>query len=462
LPRIIGKKSRIVDRINKGLIVDYRKDPDFIDLRDDTQLKIQQYRQRAQELAEAMAEFPRAEQVRIAQVIRGGITATPRRYTAALEAMQRFHELEKELQTLGILGKDNRFRQLSRKEIGNRFKEIDNLERQIQGLKVKVAKLPKMPPGIKRKVTSDLNRQIKALGDKQAEILERIRLHYSMSGKLYLRRAYEKIETEKRFMGRLMSYLKRRPRLKKGYEIRRKDLEKAYRKKLGEIEEAPFLVYKGLSEEAHDAEMMKMFFKISENKNWAISPEEFANIQQVKARQHLIPKYENFKPLPVTEKLGPLSGALVDPYIWDDLNEAVKVRSDILKAYDSVLTLWKTGKVVYNPATQARNILSNSILADFADLPQWRIDIYAKTAKDFLTKSGYWLEATKNTPLLGKEWAAAEATQFLDAVSKLKEGNFASQAAKLIAKTLDKPKELYGFWEQFFKLAIYTNNGKRA
>ena len=463
LPVKAGKKSKFVDYINKqtwvfGFRPEYRKDPKFIDLRDDVQMRIQQYRERAKELAEVMAKFPRAEQIRIAQIIKGGVTATPKRYEAAFETIQRFQELEKDLHKLGILGPDNRFRQLNRKEIAAKFKEIEELEKQIQKFKVKIAKLPKMPPGIKVRVKASINKDIKALGDKQAAILERIRLHYQMSGKLYLRRAYEKIEAEKKFMNRLLSHLRiRRPRLIKGYEKRRKDLRKEYRKYLGEIEQAPFLAYKGLSEESHDVELMKMFVEISRNKKWAISPEEWANIQAVKSRRHLIERYENFKPLPVTEKLGPLFGSLVDPYIWDDLNQSVEIRSDILKAYEGLLALWKTGKVVYNPATQARNIISNAILADFADLPPWRIDIYAKAARDFATKSGYWLEATQKTPLLGKEWAATEAIEFLKVTATLKEGNLATKGANLIAKYLDKPKTLYQFWEQFFKLAIYTN-----
>ena len=572
LPVKAGKKSKFIDYVNKqtwvfGLRPEYRKDPKFVDLRDDTQMKIQQYRERAKELAEAMAKFPRAEQIRIAQIIKGGVTAAPKRYEAAFESIQRFQELEEDLHKLGILGPDNRFRQLSRKEIADRFRGIGKLDKEIVKFQKRLQPIEKLGR-VARKISEDvsetitrtekkktaakdiyetavtkwteLNEQrtkeallgrgfaegeatqmirrikesvvplegkkgtvkeitkkvertitktiikqvlktkvyhpsmmlraraslvkdINKLMNKRSEILERIRLHYRMSGKLYLKRAYEKIEAEKKFANRLLSYLRRRrPRLVKGYEKQRKDLSKEYRRSLGEIEQAPFLAYKGLSEESHDVELMKMFVEISKNKNWAISPEEWANIQTVKGRQKLIKKYENFKPLPTTEKLGPLSGALVDPYIWDDLNQAVEIKGDLLKAYESLLSLWKTGKVVYNPATQARNIISNSILADFGDLPQWRIDIYARAAKDFATKSGYWLEATKNTPLLGREWAAAEAIDFLKATASLKQGNFPTEAAKLIAKYLDKPKALYQFWEQFFKLAIYINERQKG
>jgi len=201
-----------------------------------------------------------------------------------------------------------------------------------------------------------------------------------------------------------------------------------------------------------------MFNKISTNKNWAISPEEYANIKAIKSKSALAEKYASFKPLPATKKLGPLSGALVDPYIWDDLNQAVAARSDMIKAWDKVLTLWKTGKVVYNPATHVRNILSNSILADWAGVSHLRVDLYARTANDFLHKSGYWLEASK-TPLFGSEWAGAEITKFLDDTRNLKMIGNESMLTKLadVSKSLfDLPGKAYQGSEQFFKLLIYT------
>jgi len=557
MPTSLGKRVELVDRINKGLIVDYRKDPKFIELRDETNLKIVQAKEKAKELAEAMAKFPRAEQIRIAQIIKGSVTATPERYKDAFTVAKEFQRLEKELQELGILGPDNRFRQLTRKEIASKFKEIEGIDKQIAKLQkrlkpvvkygnvvrtvaediseeiisssetstegsyeTKISKWtelnekrikealtsrgfaegetqqminrvkesvvaiegnkgtlkeitkevqrvvtktvtqeieklktysPSMMARARGSIVKDINEQVK----KRAEVLNRIRLHYKMSGKQYLRRAYESIENEKGFLWKL-GQLPKKARLKKGYNVQRKDLDRHYREKvLGEIKKAPYLVFKGLSEEAHDAELMRLFVDISKNRNWAISPVEWANIQSIKSRQHLIPKYENFKPLPQTDKLGPLSGALVDPYIWDDLNQAVAIRSDLIKAYDKILTLWKTGKVVFNPATHCRNMLSNTILADWSDLPPHRVDIYARAAHDLLTKSGYWLEA-KKTPLLGSEWATVEIQQFLKDTSEFKDGNFLVKASTSIRGLLDLPGKAYQGMEQFFKLAVFT------
>lgn len=560
VPVALGDRAVIIDAINKGIILDYKKHPAFIELRDETVTNIEIARHTAKELARVMKEFPRAEQIRISQIIRGSITQMPERYKAAFETVEKFKMLEERLQKLGILGPDNIFRQLTRKELAKKFNDIKALNDEIKMLKKRLQPIIKKGRTIKRSseatfeeikntitetktgkyktdtkkwtklnedrvrealmsrgfsegesnqmiervkqsvveieskegtykeivttlekvvtktITHEIERiktysrsymarakgsilrDIKKVVNKRNDILKRIQTHYKMSGKQYLRRAYESIETEENFLAKLMGYATRRPRLKKGYNIQRKDLSKEYRKALGEIEKAPYLVYKGLSEEYHDMYLMEMFNKISQNKLWAVSPKEWDNIIKVQSREHLRKHYEKFKPLPMSDKLGKLSGAMIDPYIWDDLNEAVKQVSEIMKAYDKMLNLWKIGKVPYNPAPQCRNILSNTILADFAGLSPLRIDIYVKAARDLLTQTGYYLEAKGATSLLGKEWIGGEIEEFLTDVSEFEgKGSFAVEAAKWITKLANKPLIVYQGIEQFFKLAVYIH-----
>jgi len=559
LPVGLGKRSKLVNAINKGIIYDYRKDPDFIELRDDTLLKIEQARTAAKELADIMKKFPKPEQVRISQIIKGSITQMPERYEAAFEAVKKFKMLEEELTRLGILGPDNIFRQLTRKELAKKFKEVKALDDKIKmfkkrlqpiikrgkvlrtiseytkneilktvtetktgtyktnsskwtkkneerikealkdrgfaegeadqmiarvkesvvGLEGKEGTLKEITTTIEKTATKTITKAIETIKTysrsmmarargslikdinkavrERSEILKRIQTHYKMSGKQYLRRAYASIEIEDNFLTRLERYATKRPRLKKGYNVRRKDLSHEYRTHLGEIKQAPYLVYKGLSEEYHDMFMMQMFNRIAENRKWAISPKEWDNVMNIKARAKLREHYKDFKPLPMTDRLGKLSGAMVDPYIWDDLNEAVKHVSEILKVYDKIMNWWKIGKVPFNPATQSRNCLSNLILAYFAGVSPWRVDIYARAARDFLTKSGYWEEAYKETALFGKEWIGGEVEEFLKDVSEIKDGNMIAHAARLIKTVANKPLEVYQGIEQYFKLVVYTH-----
>lgn len=562
LPLEAGKRSEFLDKVNKGLILDYRKDPDFVELRDDTVMRIQQHREKAKEVAVALSKFPRAEQIRIAQIIEGGVTATPKRYEKAFGVIKDFQRLEKELQELGLLGPENLFRQLTRKEIAGKFKEISVLDGKIKKAEKKLEPIVKTSKVIRRvsediseeiisteietttgtyetKVNkwSELNEQrivealaargfapgevsqmirrvkesvvpiegqkgtlkeirekvekvvtktitqeierlktytpsmmarargsivkdINKLQKERSEMLKRIQLHYKMSGKEYLKKAYAAIEEEKHFIKDLLFRLRKKPRLIKGYEIRRKDLTKEYEDYLGRIRQAPYLVYKGLSSETHDVELMRMFVKISENKKWAISPKELETMMSVKDRRKEAEKYENFKPLPPSTKLGPLSKAMVDPYIWDDLNQMVIIENEWVRAWDGLIRLWKTGKVVYNPATQVRNMLSNTILADLAGLNPHRVDIYAEAARDLLKKSGYYKEVKEKTTLLGTEWAGAEIKQFLSEAGQWTTGDFSVKTASTFKKVLDIPGKTYQGVEQFFKLAVYINERK--
>lgn len=552
LPERAGQRSKIVDAINRGLITDYRKPEEYIRLRDDLEKKLHNAKQKALALGEFLQTFPRAEQVRISQIIKGSITTNPDRYKKVFEIQKEFEELERDLKELGVLGKDTYLTKLSRKELAdktNRIREIDRetetLKRKLRPIittkwttrklaetvtesvtskqealgepelkggkyKARVTKWSKLnedrirealatrgfsvveadqmiervkesvipiegknisvteireriervvektllkikettktyDPQVMAKARGGIIRDMNRLRKERNEIVDRIRRHYKTSGEMYLRRAYEMIENEQKFMDGLRKLV--RPRMFKGYTERRKDLPWEYRKKvLKEIQEAPYLVAKGLSEEYHDRELVKYFSKIAENPKWAVSPEEYARNPE---------KWEGFKPLPGSEKLGRLSGWLVDPYIWDDLNQTAIHRNAMGKAYDSALRLWKMGKVVYNPAAQMRNIMSNVILADWAGLPPERVDVWARAAKDMLSKSGYYAEALE-TPLLGTEWAGTEVKQFLKEAADLREGTIFDHMTQWVKKVADLPGQGYQAIEQWGKVAVFA------
>jgi hypothetical protein len=319
----------------------------------------------------------------------------------------------------------------------------------------------------KADVKKALKKQIGAKLAKKVEqrnaLIKRVQTHYKMSGKEYLRRASRLIEEEKSFLKRTAQYLKepKRFRLIRGYNIQRKELSAEYEKK-HMIKEAPFRVMKGLSHETHDAVLMELFVEISKNKKWAISAKERENnISLNKTPPSGVPAYNRWKQLPKTDKLGPLSGAFVDPFIYDDLNQAVKEYNQAIKAWDKFLRVWKAGKVVYNPATQFRNVMSNFILAWGADLAPWRMDVYSETAADYWNKGKYYKEA-KTTPLFGAEWAGTEIEPFLNDMQKIKTGNALTDGVNTIRKILAAPGKTYQGIEQFFKLAVFINERKNG
>jgi len=567
VPEVLGRRSRIIDAINRGLILDYRKDPEYIMIRDETEKRIREAREKAKELARIINTFPPAEQLRIGQIIEGSVTVTPKRYEVALKVAKEFRQLEKELQDLGILGPDNRFRQLTRAEIAKKFDEIKKIDQKIQKLETELAPIIKEEKSRTERVVSEITekiiensddisdadiqtrahkavklnesrvkeallargfspgeadqmiarikqsvikpdkgvktgkdaggknavvreiirksvekvvsekviktktysrtrmarargsiiRDINKLKKERSEILGRIQTHYKMSGKQYLYLAYKRVEDEKKFLTNFRRWVKK-ARLRKGYDIRRKDLPDEWRKLKNRLP-TPQLVLKGLSAESHDAELMRHFVRIAKNNRWAVGPGDM----DAAAEENPDIDYSGFKPLPQSDKLGPLSGMLVDPYIWDDLNQAVEVRTALIKAWDGFLRFWKTTRVVWSMAAQARNIMSGFILADMGDLPYHRVDIYARTAKEMIQKGPMWKEAYK-TGLLGTEWAGTEIASFLDEAAKLNEknGNILSQSFTLLRKLGDLPSKTYQGIEQFFKLAVYIHGRERG
>jgi len=560
-PEAVGRRIELIDKINRGTITDYRKDPEWIRLREVTDQKIRQAREKAKELARIIAAFPRAEQIRIGQVIEGSVTVTPKRYEAALQTAEEFKRLEAELQDLGILGQDNRFRQLTRRELAEKWREIGQIEADIAQMEAKLHPTTKVEKKrskriseavtekiatevvsgveggggieteIKKSVQLNEDRVREALTNRgfargeadqmierikqsavasetapetqsateirktiertiertvseqitktrtysrsmmarargsiikdinkknkeRAEILSRIQTHYKMSGKKYLRLAYDTIEDNQNMLHRFRRAVKQK-RLQKGYDIRRKDLDAKWRweHRLS----TPKLVLKGISAEAHDAELMRMFVKVARNEKWAMDAKDWAEAKE--ENQDLA----NWKPMPTSTRLGPLAGMMVDPYIYDDLNQTIEQRSEVMKFYDELLRLWKTGKVVYNPASQARNIMSGFILSDMGDLPIWRVDVYARAAAE-LKRRGEIYRTAYDQGILGVEWAGHEIKTFLDEAENLrsKDGNMYQQGVRLIKKLADAPGKSYQSIEQFFKLALFIHQREKG
>jgi hypothetical protein len=568
-PQAAGRKLEIVEKLNRGFITDYNKDPEYVQLREQTKTKIRQARRMAGELARTMARFSPAEQARIGQIIEGSVTVAPARYEAALTAAEEFKRLEAELQELGILGPDNRFRQMTRRQIADKWKQTGAIEAEIARMEAKLSPVEKVVKRRSRKVSQavveniseeviegvsaggQIETQIKkavqlnegrvrdallargfATGEadqmierikqsvvapekpggggsateirktisrviektvseeivkmktysrsmmarargsiikdinekkkQRAEILDRIRLHYKMSGKKYLRLAYDTVENEKKFLRNLRHAVSKPNRLKRGYDIRRKDIDEKW--KMEHRLAAPERVLKGLSEETHDAEMMRMFVKISKRPEWAVDAGTWEEIMAGEKKGSPGVDYSRFKPMPASsDKLGPLAGMMVDPGIFDDINQAVEQRGDVLKVYDELLSLWKTGKVVWNPASQCRNIMSGFILADMGDLSVLRVDVYAKAAMELKNKGRVYTELM-DRGVLGSEWAGAEISAFLDEAAALRknDGSMLAAAGRLLRKLADAPARSYQGIEQFFKIALYLHGTQRG
>lgn len=131
----------------------------------------------------------------------------------------------------------------------------------------------------------------------------------------------------------------------------RKGIDDLLAKEYGEIKEPTIPFAAGSLNVAQDVANAKMFKQISQDISLTVSDELQA--------QKLGFKYMGEGP-----RLGELSGKWVHPDVYSDIKQMHYVPSAARKTWQGLVGAWKSGKVLWNPATWSRNIMSDVILAD--------------------------------------------------------------------------------------------------
>jgi hypothetical protein len=232
---------------------------------------------------------------------------------------------------------------------------------------------------------------------------------------------------------------KRKVAMDLGATQHRKDLPKVTQKILGKIEEAPYPTAKGAGEQMTDVAKAKLFDEISRHPEWAFKPTRGQDIPG-----NFVKVYD--------DRLGALKGMAVRQDVYDDLKETVDMRNDFIRLWDKALGSWKYGKVVLNPATHARNFMSNAILAYFGDVHPGDLKTYSRAAKELKNKGVLYQEA-KDWGLFRNTFASAEIGNFRDNLGQLRNSRDLKRG---IRNLLSVPSNLYGKNEEFFKMAVYT------
>ena len=152
--------------------------------------------------------------------------------------------------------------------------------------------------------------------------------------------------------------------------------------------------------------------------------------------------------------LGELAGKFLPP---DEYNAIAKIRhipSATERIYNSGLTLWKIFKTAYNPATIARNDITNFfILNPLGGVGPHRLDIYARTANEIYTKGSLYQLARKEGLEISTQ-QAAELTQQATRFYRENKG-LISQFFGKIGDFHEVVKNFYGSQDKFFKLANF-------
>ena len=211
----------------------------------------------------------------------------------------------------------------------------------------------------------------------------------------------------------------------------RKDIPEEVREAMGEILEAGYPTAKSMVQLKNAIENAKFFKAVSQ---------AFASDELV----------EGMAKLPVTDRLGELSGRVVPQPIADSINEIVRAKSNYQKVQGAVVGGFKFSKVILNPATHARNVMSNLMLNYWEGLNPLTpagAKAYALAAKELTTAGPMYREA-KSVGLGLDNFSAAEIKDFLDSSAV---GTLGSR----VKSALDSIANAYQKEEEFAKMAQY-------
>lgn len=244
-------------------------------------------------------------------------------------------------------------------------------------------------------------------------------------------------------------------RLDLAFLKKRKDLPEDVRDALGQVLEAGYPTADTLVRLSRAVEDARFFTEV--NKKFAKNADEFVapgvlktsvkNVKRQAAKNAIEFGYEQ---LPTTARLGALSGKFVPKPIADSVNELIRTYTPAQKLAGRLVAGFKYNKVILNPATHARNIMSNLILNSFEGmnpLDPRAMKAYGMAAKE-LAKPGRWYKEAKQVGLGMDSFAAQEIRDFLKAPEVTRLGG-------KVQKAFDKIAEYYQKEEEFAKLAQY-------
>jgi hypothetical protein len=161
---------------------------------------------------------------------------------------------------------------------------------------------------------------------------------------------------------------------------------------------------------------------------------------------------------------GPLAKKYVPEAIYDDIVQAGGGGSKGFKNWKKGVGLWKYGKIVMNPASHARNIIGNFVLADMAGLSPWKIHRFRDGARSLATKDEYYALAKKHSDFLTDTFAKSELPAVLDTATELPqlEKGVTQWLKTGVKKGLRAHGKLYQAEEEFFKQSFFIDHMKNA
>lgn len=200
----------------------------------------------------------------------------------------------------------------------------------------------------------------------------------------YMARMYEKkLIKDPNFFGNFKSLRLRVNGLRK-----RKELSEDALRALGIVNEPALGAATRVKEISTSVANNKLFKTVANNPEWSAATNVTGKMVQ----------------LPDVKTLGPLKGKWVIKSIADDVNSIVGAsRNMALEMYGRGMAAFKFGKVVLNPATHMRNMVTNTMLLDMSGVGQEEQAImFPQMMKDYIQKGPIYQRALKSGAIGGE------------------------------------------------------------
>lgn len=317
-------------------------------------------------------------------------------------------------------------------EIGKPLTKLDpKIQREIADLR-KAGKLTEASPEILAKVKPAFE-ELDKLGKKAVDLkLLPDEIWAKNLGK-YIPRLYKTKEIPTTVGKKVLGIFPTKPkRIEVSRFMKRQDIPEEIRKEMGEILEAGYPTLKGLVQLTKAVEDAKFFN--------AVSKRFGSDVLQ-----------EGYKQLPKTRRLGELSEKFVPQHIFDDIQEMTRpMEAGFTK---KLVAGFKFGKVILNPATHVRNVLSNQVLnwwkLGMNPLDPRVISSNATALGEIARKGGKWMAEAKTVGYDLNTMAANEINNIL-----LGPGGLGGKWRTFV----EKMGSIYQGEENFAKLSAFIFN----
>jgi hypothetical protein len=221
----------------------------------------------------------------------------------------------------------------------------------------------------------------------------------------------------------------------------RKELSGEILNLMGEIKEPALPTAIRVKEISTSIANNKLFSKVAQNPEWVADTNIGGKLIK----------------MPDTPSVGALKGKWVIPEIAEDINAITKVGEQAQSMYAKALSAWKFMKVPMNPATQVRNMITNTMLLDMSGTSHIRqLQLFPKAFKELLTNGKLYKQALEDGAV-GGEFVGTETMKKLHTFYMNTPGNNLQKWMNIAKMPFQKAGELYQGMEQLAKMVKYSD-----